>query len=87
MMLRMVSCRSRVREGSSYCSADGEKWAQRIKASNGQVKAMADTKGMEYFTKKNEIFISFTKLLERFQDNIKELTNGPNKPLRLGNEP
>jgi adenine-specific DNA methylase len=50
--------------------ADYENWAERISAANGKVKRIHDTKGIQHFTKKSEILISFAKLLERFQDNI-----------------
>jgi len=50
--------------------ADYENWPTRIDSSNWKTKRIRDTREIGHFIKKDEVFNSFNKLLERFQHSI-----------------
>lgn len=50
--------------------SDYKTWHHKINHSQGKTKTMPDTKGIRNFTKKTEIYTSFVKLIENFQNNI-----------------
>jgi len=50
--------------------SDYENWPARISSNNSAVKRIPDSEEIGHFTRKNEIVVSFAKLLDRFRDNI-----------------